>query len=206
MDTIIQDESSPRIGATEVAVMPDAGALIGHPTPRVEDARLVRGQSRYVSDLAAGTDTLHMAIVRSPQAHAHIRSVVDQEAVALDGVVAVLTAKDLDGIKPLPCDWVPPGMKMVPQHPILAKDTVRYTGEPVAAVIATSKSAARAGRRSCGSTWTPWCRCSTKSRRWPMTPPGCISICQTTAPTRAGAGRAKLSVRSRVPTGSLSGA
>ena len=145
MDTIIQDESSPRIGATEVGVMPDAGTLIGHPTPRVEDARLVRGQSRYVSDLAAGADTLHMAIVRSPQAHAHIRSVVDQEAVALDGVVAVLTAKDLDGIKPLPCDWVPPVMEMVPQHPILAKDTLRYTGEPVAAVIATSKAAARAG-------------------------------------------------------------
>ncbi|MFB3128949.1 MAG: hypothetical protein ACE1Y7_04495, partial [Lysobacteraceae bacterium] len=122
MTMIHQDQSSRRVGSDLVAATAGAGALIGQPVQRVEDARLVRGQSRYVSDLAAGADTLHMAIVRSPQAHAHIRSVLDQEAVALEGVVAVLTAKDLDGIKPLPCDWVPPGMKMVPQHPILAKD------------------------------------------------------------------------------------
>ena len=138
MDKIVQDESFPRIGTTEVKVMPDAGTLIGHPMPRVEDARLVRGQSRYVSDLAAGADTLHMAIVRSPQEHANIRSVTVQEAAGLDGVVAVLTATDLDGIKPLPCDWVPPVMEKVSQHPILAKDTVRYVGEPIAAVVATN--------------------------------------------------------------------
>lgn len=143
-----QDQSSRRAGSDPVVATEDAGTLIGQPVPRVEDSRLVRGRSRYVSDIAAGTDTLHMAIVRSPEAHARIRSVEKTAAQAIDGVVQVLTADDLEGVQPLPCDWVPPGMDFVPQHPILAEDTVRYAGEPIAAVIAETKTAARAGTQA----------------------------------------------------------
>jgi carbon-monoxide dehydrogenase large subunit len=148
MTMIHQDQSSRRVGSDLVAATADAGALIGQPVQRVEDARLVRGQSRYVSDIAAGTDTLHMVVVRSPEAHARIRSIDKTAAQAVHGVVQVLTGDDLTAVRPLPCDWVPPGMEVVPQHPILAEGTVRYAGEPVAAVIAETKAAAGAGARA----------------------------------------------------------
>src|SRR5499426_1468415 len=114
---------------------------IGRPAARLEDDRLLRGSGRYVSDLIATSDALRVKVLRSPHAHARILAIGATVARTLPGV-AVLTADDLAGIGDLPCDWVAPGMDMVPQHPILARDRVRYTGEPIAAVGAETAHAA----------------------------------------------------------------
>src|SRR5499426_2905858 len=114
---------------------------IGRPAARLEDDRLLRGSGRYVSDLIATSDALRVKVLRSPHAHARILAIGATVARTLPGV-AVLTADDLAGIGDLPCDWVAPGMDMVPQHPILARDRVRYTGEPIAAVAAETARAA----------------------------------------------------------------
>src|SRR5262245_41158591 len=109
---------------------------IGRPVPRVEDERLLRGGGRYVTDLIASSSALRVKVLRSPHAHARILSVDDRIARAMPGVRAVLTAADLAGIKDLPCDWAAPGMDVTPLHPVLARDRVRYAGEPIAAIAA----------------------------------------------------------------------
>src|SRR5215468_1254734 len=109
---------------------------IGRPAARLEDERLLRGSGRYVSDLITTSNALRVKVLRSPHAHAKILAIDATVAGTLPGVAAVLTADDLAGIGDLPCDWVAPGMDIVPQHPILARDRVRYAGEPVAAVAA----------------------------------------------------------------------
>src|SRR5215813_13137198 len=109
---------------------------IGRPVPRLEDERLLRGGSRYVSDLIATSKALHVAMLRSPCAHARILAVDASKARTWPGVIAVLTADDLTNIGDLPCDWTTPGMDVVPQQPVLARDRVRYVGEPIAAVAA----------------------------------------------------------------------
>ena len=116
---------------------------IGRPAPRVEDDRLLRGASRYVSDIAAGLDVLHVAFVRSPHPHAEVRSIDAAAAAALPGTVLILTAEDLTHLGDLPADWVPSGMVHEAHHPLLARDRVRYVGEAVAAVVATDRYAAR---------------------------------------------------------------
>src|SRR5215468_1101429 len=121
-----------------------SGFSIGSPLARLEDERLLRGGGRYVSDLIATASTLHLKVLRSPYAHAHLVAVDTMEARSMRGVVDVLTARDLTNIGDLPCDWVAPGMVVVPQHPILARDRVRYAGEPVAAVAAETAHAAEA--------------------------------------------------------------
>ena len=117
--------------------------VIGQPIRRREDLRLVRGQSRYVDDLAAKTNASHMVLLRSPHAYAEIRSIDVQQAQGLDGVVAIYTAADLQGIDSIPCDWVPPGMTEVPLHPILATEKVLYAGQPIAAIIAEDLNIAK---------------------------------------------------------------
>jgi aerobic carbon-monoxide dehydrogenase large subunit len=115
---------------------------IGQPIARLEDERLLRGGSRYVSDLIATSGALRVKVLRSPHAHARILHVDATKARTLPGIAAALTADDLAGIGDLPCDWVPAGMAVVPLHPILARDRVRYVGEPVAAVAADTAAAA----------------------------------------------------------------
>src|SRR5262249_20712296 len=115
---------------------------IGRPAARLEDERLLRGSGRYVSDLVATSDALRVKVLRSPHAHARILAIGSTVARTLPGVAVVLTADDLAGIGDLPCEWVAPGMDVVPQHPILARDRLRYAGEPVAAVSAPNPHAA----------------------------------------------------------------
>jgi carbon-monoxide dehydrogenase large subunit len=119
-----------------------APSSIGQPIARLEDERLLRGASHYVSDLIATANALSVKILRSPHAHARILAVDAARARALPGVVAVLTADDLTNVHDLPCDWVAPGMEVVPEHPVLARDRVRYIGEPIAAVAAADVYAA----------------------------------------------------------------
>src|SRR5262245_38140262 len=115
---------------------------IGRPVLRVEDERLLRGGGRYVSDLIATSSALRMKVLRSPHAHARLVAIDASIARTMPGIVAVLTAADLEGIKDLPCDWAAPGMDATPLHPVLARDRVRYAGEPVVAVAAETAYAA----------------------------------------------------------------
>src|SRR6266702_2462971 len=85
--------------------MPPAanGSGIGQPVRRKEDLRLVKGQGRYAADEDLPGQA-HAVMVRSPHAHARIRSIEIAKAMAVPGVLTVLTGRDLiaDGLKPIP--------------------------------------------------------------------------------------------------------
>lgn len=114
---------------------------------RLEDDRLLTGRGRYVEDLRP-EGALTMAVLRAPAAHARLTRLDVAAARAADGVHLVLTAADLDRLGVGPMDARAridnsDGSPMVePLRPVLAGETVRYLGEPVAAVIAESEPAA----------------------------------------------------------------
>ena len=116
------------------------------PLRRREDGRLLTGTGRYTADLAL-SDTLHVAFVRSHHAHATIRGIDTSEARSMPGVAAVLTAADLAGVRPIPggIGFPRPDGSPAPKtdRAILASDRVRFVGEPVAAVLARSRSDAQ---------------------------------------------------------------
>src|SRR5262245_8440402 len=89
---------------------------------------------------------LHATVLRSPFGHARIGSIDVAEALAHPGVVDVVTARDLDAPAPrIPMRWFRrPGMERFLQ-PVLAEDVVRYSGEPVAVVVAESRYLAEDG-------------------------------------------------------------
>jgi CO/xanthine dehydrogenase Mo-binding subunit len=109
---------------------------IGSSPRRKEDAPLLIGRGRYLDDLRRA-GALHLGVVRSPHAHARIGTVAIKEARALPGVVAVFAAADLPEIAggiPVPFGGT---LNTRPfAQPVLARDVVRYVGEPVAAVVA----------------------------------------------------------------------
>ena len=108
---------------------------------RREDPRLISGQGTYVDDIKM-VGMLHLALVRSPYAHANIISVDTSAAKAAEGVVAVYTGEQLaDQLGSLICGWIVPDTKEVP-HPPLAIGKVRCVGDAVAAVVATDPSIA----------------------------------------------------------------
>lgn len=119
---------------------------VGARIKRREDPRLIQGLAHYVDDIKV-PDTLHVAILRSPYAHARINAIDTAAAQNLPGVKAVVTGDDLkDTIGGIPCAATDPegfpGIK-VPHHPVLATDKVRFVGEPIAAVAATDAYIAR---------------------------------------------------------------
>jgi aerobic carbon-monoxide dehydrogenase large subunit len=117
----------------------DAGfRSIGRHEPRREDARLLTGRGRYIDDIVV-PGALHACFVRSPHAHARIVSIDAAAALAMPGVVAVFTGRDIaqhttrhrmappiEGLQPMESDTLP-----------IAK--VRFQGDPVACVIATDR-------------------------------------------------------------------
>ncbi len=107
------------------------GSMVGATVVRKEDPALLTGRGRYVDDIQL-PGTLHMAYVRSPEAHATIGSIDTDEAAGMPGVIGVWTAADLPELPP--CRSIP-GM----ERPCLAQDTVRFVGEPVAVVLATDR-------------------------------------------------------------------
>jgi aerobic carbon-monoxide dehydrogenase large subunit len=121
------------------AVEPSAGEKwVGQALRRKEDPRMITGQGRYVDDIVL-PGMLHMAVVRSTEAHARISSIDTSEAQAIPGV-SVFTGADLDLASPLPMAWVPPGVEIKnPEHWPLARDTVKYVGQGVAVVVGPSK-------------------------------------------------------------------
>lgn len=113
-------------------------AYIGRRLPRDEDPALLTGRGHYVSDIRL-PGMAQLALVRSPFAHARIRSINVERARALPGVIGVYTAADLASIMhPAPgMIWTPGGRLATPTP--LARDIVRYVGEPVAVVCAEDR-------------------------------------------------------------------
>ncbi len=113
---------------------------VGKPLKRKEDPRLLRGIAHYVDDLTL-PGMLHLGIVRSPYAHAKIRNVDTTRAQRAPGVVAVVTGDEVrDAIGPVPCAIQIPDLKPAPR-PVLAIDEVRFSGEGVAAIVASDRYA-----------------------------------------------------------------
>ena len=121
---------------------------IGKPVRRKEDKRFITGSGRYTDDFKLEGQA-HGYFVRSPHAHAKIKSIDTSAALAADGVVAVLTGKDLaaDELGGLICGWMvhsKDGSEMkAGAHPALAVDKVRYVGDHVAIVIAETYGQAK---------------------------------------------------------------
>src|SRR5258708_17490723 len=102
---------------------------IGKPLLRAEDARLLTGRGRFIADLRLPR-MAHAVFVRSPHAHAWVRSIDAVRAAALPGVLAVITAADLPDVGLTHINEVP-GLVKTPQ-PLLADDPVRYAVQAVA--------------------------------------------------------------------------
>ncbi len=118
-------------------------AEVGKARLRKEDARLITGQTNWTDNIVV-PGLLHMAILRSPMAHAKITAVNIEEAKGRPGVIAVFTGKDFaEEQGTIPCAWpVTPDM-VNPGHPSIAVDVVNHVGEAVAIVVARDKSAAQ---------------------------------------------------------------
>ena len=112
---------------------------VGRPLKRREDFRFITGRATYVDDIKL-PNMLHGAVLRSPRAHARIRSINTTEALKLPGVVRVFTFADLGALAvPVPIRMYHlPGLEAHLQ-PLLAHEKVRYVGEPVALAIAESR-------------------------------------------------------------------
>jgi carbon-monoxide dehydrogenase large subunit len=117
-------------------------AELGKARTRKEDARLVTGQTTWTDNLVL-PGMLHMAFVRSPYAHAKITSVDVSAAKSLPGVVAAFSGADFaEEQGSLPCGWPVTPDIVIPHHPPMATDEVRYVGEAVAVVVARDRYAA----------------------------------------------------------------
>ena len=109
--------------------------FVGRSVPRLEDRPLLTGQGRFSADISFAGQW-HMRVVRSDVAHGKIKSIETKAALALPGVHAVWTHADVADIPPIPFRLT--GLKALEPYrqPVLAKDVVRYVGEPVAIVFA----------------------------------------------------------------------
>jgi len=115
---------------------------LGARVKRREDPRLITGMAIYVDDVTM-VGMLHVAIVRSPHAHAKIASLGTEAARGAPGVVAVWTGADVAvRCGPLPIGPRIKDMKAPKRYPLVVDGVVRHVGDPVAAVVATSPSAA----------------------------------------------------------------
>ena len=124
-------------------------AILGQRLVRKEDPALLSGEAQFVHDIQL-PGALYMAIVRSPYAHARIRSIDLSRALASPGVVAAFTGNDLQGewAQPMPCAWPVTKDMRNPAHYPLAVDQVCYVGDAVAVVLATSNALAQDAREA----------------------------------------------------------
>lgn len=122
-----------------MATMEAPKKMFGQALKRREDPRLMTGKGNYVDDIKL-PGMLYAAILRSPHGHARIKSINAEAARALKGVVAVITGDEIAKEQnPLPCAWAAGGVENHVNTPrALAVDTVRFTGDGVAMVVAES--------------------------------------------------------------------
>ena len=125
---------------------------IGQPVRRKEDVRLVRGAGQFLDDVAID-NLAHASLLRSPHAHAAIRSIDTARAQDVPGVLAVATAADIaaDGFGSLQCHYLKlldqagqSAIDFVPAQSLLAEDRAHHVGDAVAMVVAETPAVARA--------------------------------------------------------------
>jgi aerobic carbon-monoxide dehydrogenase large subunit len=114
--------------------------MFGSSVKRREDSRMMTGRAHYTDDVRLNK-LAHIAIVRSPYAHALITRIDAEQAKNMPGVIAVYTSEDFEGeLGPVPCAWLIPECNLkVPSYQALASDKVRYVGDEVAVVVAESR-------------------------------------------------------------------
>jgi len=117
-----------------------ASAFIGARVERAEDEELLTGKGVFVDDIDF-SGMLHAHIVRSTHAHAKILRIDSEAAKQIPGVADVVTFRDLGEVRKFPLTIPHPNLKPLTELP-LAKDRVRYVGEPVAVVVAASRQIA----------------------------------------------------------------
>ncbi|HEY8439626.1 MAG TPA: xanthine dehydrogenase family protein molybdopterin-binding subunit [Candidatus Limnocylindrales bacterium] len=131
--------------------------VLGAPVKRVEDPRFITGKGRYLDDITL-TGMTHMAILRSPYAHANIRSIDTSAAKTMPGVLAVFTGADIP-YNPLPMAWPAGGSAGIQNNVstprVLATDSVKWTGEGVAAVVAETEAQAVDALEAIKVDWEP---------------------------------------------------
>ncbi|MEM5438041.1 xanthine dehydrogenase family protein molybdopterin-binding subunit [Paraburkholderia diazotrophica] len=127
---------------------PDTQRMVGMPVKRKEDYRFLTGNGQYTDDIVLPGQT-YAVFLRSPHAHARIKSIDTEAAKQSPGVVAIFTGADLaaENVGGLPCGWLihsVDGKPMnEPPHPVIAHTKVRHVGDQVALVIADSVKAAK---------------------------------------------------------------
>ena len=125
--------------------MSAVNSYVGQPIERIEDLRLLRGRGQFVDDLHL-EGMLHAAILRSSIPHGRILSLDTAAALALPGVVTVITATDIGDLVPTIPLRLAPLIDLVPyEQPVIAHGKVRYVGEPIAVVVAESAAIAEDG-------------------------------------------------------------
>jgi aerobic carbon-monoxide dehydrogenase large subunit len=128
---------------------------VGRSRTRKEDARLVTGRTTWTDNIAL-PGLLYMAILRSPMAHATIGHVDVTPALERPGVIAAFSGRDLAGeMGSMPCVWPVTEDIVMPDHPAVAVDEVRYVGDPVAVVIARDRYAAADALEAVDVDYTP---------------------------------------------------
>ena len=121
----------------------EVGSLIGAPVERKEDKKLLQGQAQWVDNMRQ-PGMVFLGVVRSPYAHARIKKVNVEPALAHADVVAAWSGADIadEWQGSLPCAWLPTEDTNAPEHKPVAVDKVRYVGDAVAVIAATSRGAA----------------------------------------------------------------
>src|SRR4051812_43138797 len=131
--------------------------VLGASIKRVEDPKFITGKGRYLDDIQLA-GTTHLAILRSPYAHANIRSIDTSGAKSMPGVLAVFTGADIP-YNPLPMAWPAGGSAGIQNNVstprVLATDSVKWTGEGVAAVVAETEAQAIDALEAIQVDWEP---------------------------------------------------
>ena len=131
--------------------------VLGARIKRVEDPKLITGRGRYLDDIKL-PGMVHMSILRSPYAHANIRSIDTSAAKAAPGVLAVIVGSEIPW-NPLPMAWPAGGASGIRNNinmpRILATDSVKWTGEGVAAVVAETPAQAQDALELIHVDWEP---------------------------------------------------
>ena len=121
-----------------LTVPPKSRRYVGEGVLRAEDEELLQGRGGFLADLAQ-PNAAEICIVRSTEPHAIVRAIRKERALEIPGVIAVLAADDLDFVdESLPCVDMIPGTLDVRQR-VIARDRVRYVGQPVALVVAVNR-------------------------------------------------------------------
>lgn len=110
--------------------------MVGRRTLRIEDRPLLTGKATFIDDVQLPDEPLHVVFVRSNLAHGNIKSIRTEYAEAIDGVVGIFTREHLGDIPDL---VTPVANASKPPRSILPRERVRFVGEPIAAVVATSR-------------------------------------------------------------------